>query len=316
MNLLTRYDKKHIYKKKCRNFNEMKDYFSDVDSKVEDSTIDRALNKQLNEISECYYYWKNKVKETDAACRKLRELQKALRTLKCESEDYKTDVRIRLFYRSAYYKECQKQLVEVRKKWKKAMSAVTIRQEERDRKRNFLKTVHGKEIFRVRQFHSVSKIICDFYFRGDDLTEDNIFEKIKEAFEECSKPLSVYSCPTYEFSMIIDHLDNRYTNTVAQKVDKAEKPITFDFAKFNCVKNGYPGSEKFALYEFIKEKEWNGGPRACEGFVDWIEKFKTPKELSLKHTFHYWDRFYDDWQKGISPKMKKKLTEGKDNAED
>lgn len=316
MNLLTRYDKKHIYKEKCRNFNETKDYFSVVDGKVKDSIIFRALNKQLNEISECYYYWKEKAKETDSACRKLRELRKVFRALKCESEDYKTDVKIRLFYQTAYYKECQKQLVEVRKKWKKAMSIVTIQQEERDRKWNFLKTVQGKEIFRVRQFHSVGKIICDFYFRGDDLKEDSILEKIKEAFKELSKPLPVYPCLVYEFSTIVEYLDNRYVKTEVQKVDKVERPIIFDFAKFNCVKNGYLGSEKFALSEFIKEKERNGGPRACEGFVDWIEKFKAPKELSLKRTFHYWDRFYNDWQKGITPKMKRKLAEGKDNAED
>ena len=319
MNLLTKDDREHIAKAVCRNINEMKAYLSEGsgNASIDGKMLESALSRQLDEFSSCYCHWKEKCKEVDKRLKRLLEIRKSFKDI----PEYFMDNKFQIFYISAYYKECQKQLAKARKGFKKAMSAWTTFKEEKDRKWNCLKMVKGKDIIHIK----INNIEMDWpiencYIRGDGLTAENVFGKVEEALKhpDC---LAKFLGAEWQLRNILkwnskNPLKYKVVVESVKEVPKKEIFHEFDLAKFEYVKNGYPGAEKCTFDEYAEYIKYNGGPNACKGWKDWMVSCKhSLSELGKKHTGNYWNRFYNDWQKGVTPEMKKEKAKFSKSAE-
>ena len=326
MNQFTRYEKKHIRKSHPTPHG--------VLLAKDPKTAGNTLWVQLEKTREDYRYWKETLKELNHTLINLKAsktrhyLAKREQTIPYCEYDLDT-INQKLFWWRNYYPKALDCYQDAKRYYIEAQTYYLRYTEAQKADRVNAKDFKGKYCYRISLKHGDNWNFVYYVRSNTDYLDENNFKdefeyELELAVERFGDKLKEYSWnANWELNNILKFYRDGDIQVTIDKVPEAEcEKILIDFEEFHAYrrKTILKEKERMTWDEYVYYKKSNGGENACKGFKQWlIENIGDQLEkqyyghsaedvitLGLTKTVHYWNRFYNMWEKGESPKSRRK----------
>lgn len=297
-------------------------------------TASNKLWLQFDEAAKNYFYWKENLKGINETLIDLKKAKTQHYLHKFHGEprpicSYNLQtINEKLYWWRSYYPKALSCYRDAKQDYLEAQKYCLDFANNESKRRVDAKDFKGKYCYRITCKHGDNWTFVYYVRSSTDYLDENNFKDEFEydmelAVERFGDDLKKFNWnANWELNNTLKFYRSDDIKTTVDKISEDQcGDVLVDFEEFHAWRKGESVKEKERLnfYDYVKYKEYNGGPGVCKGFKTWLySTFRDMLEkqyyghegmdvieLYWKRTIHSWDRYFEMWSNNETPESRR-----------